>query len=246
MTKRIVLDAGHGLGTAGKRVMKKFDSKETREWTLNSRVANYVEEFLKEYEGYQILRVDDRTGKVDIPLVTRAKKSNDWKADIFVSIHHNAGINGGSGGGITVYRYPNSSKMTKVMMERLYNELIKQTGLKGNRAKPLNDTNFQVLRQTNAPAILIENGFMDSSKDVPIILSDGHARKSARAIVNWLVSELKLKKKPTPKPNPKPTPSGKGYFRVVVGSYKDRENAENQQKKLKDKGFDSFLVYYEE
>lgn len=240
---KIVIDAGHGMNTAGKRVLKSLDKNETREWALNSRVANYVESYLKEYEGYELMRVDDRTGRTDVALSTRTKKSNDWKADIYLSIHHNAGINGGSGGGITVYRYPNSSKMTKAMLERLYDLLIKHTGLKGNRSKPLNDTNFQVLRQTNAPAVLIENGFMDSRVDVPIILSDSHARKTANAIVSFLVGEFKLKKKATSKPS---TPNSKtGYYRVVAGSYQDKTNAEKQMKKLKKAGFDSFLAYYE-
>ena len=238
---KIALDAGHGINTPGKRVMKRFDSKETREWTLNSRVAEYVEEYLKEYEGYQLLRVDDRTGKRDVPLSERTKKANDWKADIYISIHHNAGINGGSGGGITVYRYTNSSKFTKAMQKRLYDELIKHTGLKGNRANPLGEANFHVLRETNMAAVLIENGFMDSRTDVPIILSDAHARKTADGIVEFLADHFKLKKKP--KPSPKP--SKDGFYRVVVGSYRDKKNAEEQQKKLKKAGFNSFLSYYE-
>ena len=145
MTKILALDAGHGINTAGKRCLKSLDKNETREWTLNNRVANYVEDLLKEYEGYQLLRVDDRTGKRDVPLSERTKKANDWKADIYISIHHNAGINGGAGGGITVYRYPNSSKMTKAMQKRLYDLLIKHTGLKGNRASPLGEANSMSL-----------------------------------------------------------------------------------------------------
>ena len=239
---RIALDAGHGINTPGKRCLKSLDKNETREWTLNNRVANYVEEFLKEYEGYQLLRVDDRTGKRDVPLAERTKKANDWKADIYISIHHNAGINGGSGGGIVVYRYPNSSKMTKAMQKRLYDLLIKHTGLKGNRANPLGEANFHVLRETNMAAVLIENGFMDSRTDVPIILSDAHARKTAQGIVEFVVEHFKLKKKPKPKPT---SPKNDGFYRVVVGSYKDRKNAEEQQKKLKKAGFNSFLSYYE-
>ena len=239
---RIALDAGHGINTAGKRLLKSLDKAETREWVLNNRVANYVEEFLKEYEGYELMRVDDRTGKRDVPLAERTKKANDWKADIYISIHHNAGINGGSGGGIVVYRYPNSSKMTKAMQKRLYDLLIKHTGLKGNRASPLGEANFHVLRETKMAAVLIENGFMDSRTDVPIILSDTHARKTADGIVGFVVGHFKLKKKPKPKPT---APKNDGFYRVVVGSFKDRKNAEEQQEKLKKAGFNSFLSYYE-
>ena len=34
------------------------------------------------------------------------------------------------------------------------------------------------------------------------------------------------------------------FYRVIVGSFKDKFNAEEMQKKLKEKGFDSFLVAY--
>ncbi len=241
---KVTLGAGHGKNTAGKRVPKALDKNETREWTLNNRVANYVEEFLKEYEGYELMRVDDRTGKRDVPLAERTKKANDWKADIYISIHHNAGINGGSGGGIVVYRYPNSSKFTKAMQKRLYDELIKETGLKGNRANPLGEANFHILRETKMAAVLIENGFMDSKVDAPIILTDAHARKSAKAIVNWLAREYKLKKKPKPKPSSKP--SKDGFYRVVVGSYREKENAERRVKELEKVGFESFIAYYDQ
>lgn len=239
---KIALDAGHGLGTAGKRLLKSLDKNETREWVLNNRVANYVVELLKGYENVEVLRVDDVTGKRDVPLSERTKKANDWKADIYISIHHNAGINGGTGGGVTVYRYPNSSKMTRAMLQNLYNAIVKHNKLKGNRSSPLNDTNFQVLRQTKMAAALIENGFMDSRTDVPIILSDTHARKTADGIVEFVVGHFKLKKKPKPKPTP---PKNDGFYRVVVGSYRDKKNAEEQQKKLKKAGFNSFLSYYE-
>lgn len=31
------------------------------------------------------------------------------------------------------------------------------------------------------------------------------------------------------------------YYRVVAGSYRNRKNADSQVKKLKEKGFDSFI-----
>ena len=54
----------------------------------------------------------------------------------------------------------------------------------------------------------------------------------------------KVFKKPTPTPPPS-TSSGNTYYRVVVGSYKERSNAEDIQSKLKSNGFDAFLVAFE-
>ena len=74
-------------------------------------------------------------------------------------------------------------------------ELIQLTGLKGNRAEPLSTANFQILRQTKMPAVLLELGFMDSSTDVPVILTDAYAKICAQAIVNVIASREGLKKK---------------------------------------------------
>lgn len=191
---KIALDAGHGLNTAGKRCLKSIDPNETREWSLNSRIADKVTEKLKEYTGYELLRVDDPTGKTDVPLKTRTDKANKWGADFYLSIHHNAGIGGKSGGGIAVYTYTKVDAVTKDWQKAIYDSLIKHTGLKGNRSVPLAQADLHVCRETAMSAVLIENGFMDSTADTPIILTDDFAEKSADAIVEVLAEKGGLKK----------------------------------------------------
>ena len=44
---KIALTAGHYKYTAGKRCLKALDPKETREWTLNDRIADKIENLLK-------------------------------------------------------------------------------------------------------------------------------------------------------------------------------------------------------
>lgn len=241
---KIALDAGHGINTPGKRCLKSLDKNETREWTLNNRVVNYVIEGLKVYDGLKVIRLDDPTGKRDVPLKERTDKANKANVDLLLSIHHNAGINGGSGGGVVVYRYANSTMTTKAMQKSLYDKIVAKNKLKGNRANPLSEANFHMLRESKMPALLIENGFMDSRTDVPIILTDAHARKTAEGIVEFVVDHFKLKKKPTPKPTPKPVT--KGFYRVVVGSYREKENAERRVKELEKAGFESFIAYYDQ
>ena len=238
---KIILDAGHGLYTPGKRCLKSLDPKQTREWTLNNRIANHVENLLKGYEGAQVLRVDDKTGKRDIPLSERTRKANNWKADIYISIHHDAGANGGSGGGVTAYRYPNSSKMTRAMLQNLYNSIVKHNKLKGNRSSPLNEANFAVLRQTNMAAALIENGFMDSRTDVPIILSDAHAKKTAEGIVEFVVNHYRLRPRIKETNTNEPTTSNDELYKVQAGAYSKKENADKKLKELKNKGIDGYI-----
>lgn len=179
---KIAIDAGHGLGTSGKRCLKSIDPNETREWTLNSRVAGYVADHLSRC-GAEVLRTDDTTGETDVSLSNRTGKANSWGADYFVSIHHNAGINGGSGGGAVVFVYNGAhSAKSDQLQKNVYDGLIVETGKFGNRANPLSSSNLYVLRHTSMPAVLVECGFMDSTVDTPMILTDAFARKAAKGI----------------------------------------------------------------
>lgn len=191
---KIMIDAGHGVNTAGKRCLKSLDSKETREWTLNNRDANHLMTVLSGYEC-DVARADDVTGKVDVSLSERVAKANNWKADVYISLHHDAGLGGRSGGGTTVYYY--SSKVERLTQSKeLYNCVIEKTGLAGNRSSKVKKHGFYVIKNTSMPAFLIENGFMDSPTDVPVILTEEHSRKTAEGIVNFLVKEFGLKSKP--------------------------------------------------
>ena len=143
---KIALGAGHGINTPGKRCAKSLDPKETREWFLNDRIARYVEEGLKEYSGYEFRRFDDRTGKRDVPLSERVRNINAWKPDIFVSSHHDAGAKLTNAGGMTVYIAKVSSTKSKVYQKKIYDSIIKNGGLRGNRATPLPTANFYMVK----------------------------------------------------------------------------------------------------
>lgn len=194
---KIALDAGHGKYTAGKRCLKSLDANETREWYLNNRICEKIENKLKAYSGYDLIRVDDRTGDTDVPLKARTDKANAWGADLYFSVHHNAGINGGTGGGIVAITYTKVDAITSDWQKAFYDALIQHTGLKGNRAKgqEMAKMNLHVCRETRMPAVLVELGFMDSATDVPIILTEKFAEQCATAIVEVIVRKGGLIKK---------------------------------------------------
>lgn len=231
---KIALGAGHGLNTAGKRCLKSIDPSETREWWLNDRICDMVESKLKGYAGYELLRLDDSDdGEDDVPLSTRTNKVNAWDADFYLSVHHNAGINGGSGGGILAYTHPKSSKVSVEWRDALYDALIKHTGLKGNRTNPKATGNYHVLRESNMPAVLLELGFMDSKTDVPLILTNEYAEQCATAIVEVLVKRGGLTKKVDLSP---------ALYKVQVGAFAKEANAKKLQKELEEKGYSCYIV----
>lgn len=192
---KLALTAGHYLGTAGKRCLKALDPKETKEWVLNDRIADKIEKLLAQYQDVVILRTDDTTGNKDISLANRVKSANNFDADFYLSIHHNAGINGGTGGGIMAYVYNNASSESRKWQTELYDALINSTGLKGNRSNPVAQAAFYEVKYTNMPAVLLELGFMDSKTDVPVILKEEFAAACAEACVNVIVKRAKLVKK---------------------------------------------------
>ena len=193
MSKLIAIDAGHGMGTSGKRCLKSIDPNQTREWYLNDRIADRLQELLAGYDC-RVIRVDDTTGAKDISLSARVKTANNAGADAYVSIHHNAGINGGTGGGTVVYYYSCNAQRA-AQAQKLYNDIVDKTGLKGNRSQPVQKNGFYVIKNTKMPAFLIENGFMDSRTDTPKILTTEHAERTAQGILVFLVEEFALQPK---------------------------------------------------
>lgn len=235
----IAIDAGHGLNTAGKRTLISIDANETREWVLNNRVAVELEELLEDYDCTPI-RMDDATGKKDIDIDDRAAKANKADADVYISIHHNAGINGKSGGGTQVYYYSSKSER-KTQAKALYDAIVKRTGLVGNRSSKIVKKEFTVIADTTMPAFLIENGFMDSTTDTPIILTTEHAEKTARGILDFLVEEFGLEKKKASTATTEAQEEEETLYRVQVGAYKVKKNAEAMRDKLKAAGFNAIV-----
>ena len=212
---KIALNAGHGKNTAGKRCLKSLDPNETREWYLNSRICNKIEDKLKAYDGYELIRLDDTTGKTDVKLETRTNKANAFNADFYLAIHHNAGVRGGKGGGIIAIVYTSVDNTTLAWQKALYYKLIEHTGLKGNRSNPLQKQSLHEVRYSKMPAVLLECGFMDSSTDVPIILTDEYAEKVATACVEVIVDRAKLTKKVVEAPKPTETVVSKSVEEVA-------------------------------
>jgi N-acetylmuramoyl-L-alanine amidase len=231
---KLALGAGHGNGIAGKRCHKSLDPNETREWWLNDRICDYIEDGLKDFEGVAVLRLDDSDdGRDDIALAARVAAANTWGADFYLSIHHNALGRVFSGGGIVAYTHPKSSSAAVRWRNELYAKLIEDTGLRGNRATPRTTGDYYVLRKTTMPAVLLEMGFMDSNVDVPIILTDDYARKAAAAIVDVIVDEAELVRKPEEEPG--------ALYRVQVGAFSSKANAEKLRKDLAAKGFQAYI-----
>jgi N-acetylmuramoyl-L-alanine amidase len=191
---KIAYCAGHYLDTPGKRLPKSLDKNETREWVLNDRIAKF---FAQAAQGYavELLRTDDPTGKTFLDIPQRVKKANDWGADLYLDIHHNAAGYVFDGGGVEAFSYPGSAA-GKAYRDAIYEAVIAAGGLVGNRATPLQEKKFDSLALTDMPAVLMEYGYMDSTADAPIILTEDYAKKVAYATMEAIAKVADLPAKP--------------------------------------------------
>ena len=236
MAFKIAYCAGHHLGNS-KGVPKSMGLGDIREWTLNDRVADYFAKAAEAYEDVKLLRTDDPTGQTLVEIIDRCALANQWGADFYIDMHHNGGINGGTGGGVCAFSFPGSESGRKYR-DAIYEAVIAAGGIKGNRSEPLIEKAFDSLRYSDMTAVLMEYGFMDSKTDAPIIVTDAYSKLVAYATMEGIAKLAGLKKKAAPAPVPDPDT----VYRVQVGAFRNKQNAINLRDELKEKGYDAFVV----
>lgn len=241
MSYIIAVDNGHGINTAGKRTPIMPDGMVIREWEFNYPTAQKLGQALRRC-GLNVVFVSDTAD--DTPLSERTQRANDAKADLFVSIHYNAfqGV-WGTHGGVDVHYYPSSTK-GKRLADLVQVELVKATGL---RDRGIKASNFYVLRRTVMPAILCECGFMDNLDEAKLMLDESYQRKVAEAIARGVCKYLDVPYVPADGLDPEPptAPTTRIIYRVQVGAFTVKENAERLAQELRDKGYETYITQIE-
>jgi N-acetylmuramoyl-L-alanine amidase len=226
---RVVLDAGHALSTPGKRT-----PAGEHEWSFNNKQLLACQRYLQDYEGIDILRVDDPTGKRDVSLSERVEKSNRFNADAYVSFHNNAFLGKwGNHDGMETYTYTGSNPKSEKLQRCIHPKLLKATG---NNDRGMKEANFHVLRETkDCAAVLLESFFMDSTKDIKKLRDDNVLKATGEAVAKGIVECYGLKRKP------QAVKSGKLY-KVQIGAFSERDNAEELASQAEKKGFKTYIV----
>lgn len=179
---KIYLDPGHGgtdPGTTGNGLQEK---------NVTLTIALKVRSILnRDYEGHSI-RMSRTTDKT-VSLAARTNDANRWGANLFVSVH----INAGGGVGYEDFIYNGSvSNNTAAYRDKIHAEIIKQVDFT-NRGKKR--ANFHVLRESRMPAVLTENGFIDNAGDAAKLKSNAYLDRIALGHANGIAQTLGLKKK---------------------------------------------------
>lgn len=211
------------------------------ESTENRRVKDEVVSQLRQL-GHTVYdcTVDNGTGQQDV-LKKIVEKCNAHTVDLDVSIHFNAGAADQKGNGKTagteVYSY-DTAGIARETAKRVC-DCISKLGLK-NRGVKISKTLY-VLKYTKAPAMLIECCFVDDKDDVQRY----DYRSMASAIVCGITGQSVHDAPETDRAEAgEETLTGdKGaLYRVQVGAYSVKANAETLKKKLQKAGFDALIV----
>lgn len=193
-----------------------------------------VEELLK-YNGFQVKR-----NKPTMTLEQTVKDSNAFKPDAHVAIHSNAG--GGRGCEAYAWFEPDGKGGYKDtpgrrLAQAIYDEVARITPTSDRGVKKGN--HLYEIKSTVAPAALIEVAFHDHPEDAAWIKANYDA--IAEAITKGICKYFGVTfKKPQEAKPAEEAPEGKLY-KVQVGAFKNKSNAEALLAKLKKAGFDGFI-----
>lgn len=221
MPYKIVIDAGHGGADPG-AVYKGRQEKDD-----NLRLALAVGHILSQ-NGVDV--VYTRTTDVYQTPFEKARIANEEGADWFISFHRNSSPRANQYSGVETLVYDLSGD--KVEMAENINGALGELGFRnlGVKARP----GLVVLRRTRMPAILIETGFINNDADNALF--DQKFDDIAQAIAYAILGSLEEEEIENP-PEEDNT-----LYRVQVGLFREKQNADNLLYHLEDEGYPAFIL----
>ena len=218
MAYKVFLSAGHG-GTDPGAVSNGLYEK-----AIN---LNIMLSCRNELERHGVMVVCSRVTDENDPVNEEVKEANASGADIAVSFHTNAG----GGDGSESFYYSTSSDGKK--LAQLCEKHTQAIGQNSRGVKTGNHLRF--VNSTKMVAVLCECAFIDNLKDRTIIDTIAEQNKFGVAYAKAILEYFGIAY------NSAKTSSDKIY-RVQVGAFKDKANAEKLQAELKSKGYTAIIV----
>jgi N-acetylmuramoyl-L-alanine amidase len=222
---KIYLDPGHG-GTDPGAAANGIKEKDIT-LTLAKRIRDIL---ASEYDevAVKMSRSDDSS----VSLKQRTDEANAWGANYYLSVH----VNSGGGEGFETFIYTTTDSKTQDIQKAIHTEILKQ--IPGNQDRGMKKENFHVLRESHMSAILTENLFIDNAADATKLKGSIFLEKLARGHVNGLDHGLALKRKTAPPA----APTDGSLYKVQVGAFSDKSNADKLAEELKSKGYPVTIV----
>ena len=218
---KVFIGVGHGGSDPG------AVANNTKEKDLNLSIALACRDVLvKHGVSVKMSRSKDENDS----LSDEIKECNGFAPDLAVDIHNNAG---GGDGAEAFYHYGGGK--SKVLAENILGEIVK-VGQNSRGAKIRKNANgkdyYGFIRQTSCPTVIVECAFVDNATDLKILASEGKRKSMGEAIAKGILKTLGVAIQS----------ERASLYRVQVGAYLLKSNAEAMQKKIKAVGFDAFIV----
>ena len=222
MARTVIIDAGHGGVEPGAVFEGRKEKNDTLQLAFDLGSALERRGIHAEYT-----RVNDI---YDSPY-EKAAIANRSDADFFVSIHRNAMPIPGTASGVESLVYADTG--TAGLLGTNINEELQAIGWTdlGVQERP----GLVVLRQTNMPAVLVEAGFIDNTKDNDFF--DQNLASTADAIADGIVKTFNEVEKQQDASGEVP-----GFYVVQTGIFRRKEYAEELLREMRARGFDGHIV----
>ena len=218
---KVFIGVGHGGSDPG------AVSNNTKEKDLNLSIALACRDLLARH-GVEVKM--SRTKDENDTLSEEIKECNAYSPDLAVDIHNNAG---GGDGAEAFYHYGGGA--SKTLAENVLSEIVK-IGQNSRGAKIRKNTGgkdyYGFIRETSCPAVIIECAFVDNATDRQILATEGKRQLMGQAIAKGILKTLGVEIQA----------EAGTLYRVQVGAYKVKANAEDMQTRLKEAGFSSYIT----
>lgn len=216
---KVFLGVGHGGSDPG------ATANNAKEKDLNLSIALACRDMLVKH-GVSVKM--SRTKDENDPLSEEIRECNAFSPDLAVDIHNNAG----GGDGAEVFYHYGGGK-SKTLAENILSEIVK-VGQNSRGAKTRKNQDgkdyYGFIRQTSAPSVIVECAFVDNASDLEILATESRRQEMGVAIAKGILKTLGVEI------------HGDKLYRVQVGAYFVKANAEDMQRKIKAVGFDAFIV----
>lgn len=188
---KVFLGVGHGGSDPG-AVANGFQEKD-----LNLAIAQACNE---ELVRHGVTTLMSRTKDENDTLNDEIKECNAFAPDLAVDIHNNAG----GGDGAEAFYHHGGGK-GKTLAENILAEIVK-IGQNSRGAKTRKNASgrdyYAFIRETKAPATIIEACFLDNAKDLQILDTAAEQKAMGQAIAKGILSTLGIAWKAPAAPAP--------------------------------------------
>ena len=219
--KKLVIDLGHGASDPGAIGQAGICEANV--------VLAIGKELNKNLKGLDLDIKFTRLSDKFIPLRERARIANEFGADYFLSIHINSASDK-SVRGVEVWEYSMGIKKLDNFSNGLCEDISKLFNIR-NRGIKLSKE-LSVLKHTKMPAALVEIDFISNVEGEKALKDSNNIKAIALAIRDNLIKLFELE-----------VSKNEILYKVCIGAYRDKNNALNQIKIAKEKGFtDTYII----